>query len=249
MFISTMKPILLLALIAVVAGCSKGESSSIAAPVPAVSALNRRVSNREIPIRSSIDLVLLGDSLARGTGDESGSGLAGMLETELRSRGIGVDEADNLARDGARTNGLLARLGDSSVRRSIEDADVVVVSIGANDLFVDSRHRPGVSPDSVAAQVLERLDSIMSQIRELNPAARVFLIGLYNPFFDSEFSSVTARFIKKWNNALEDRYDRKDVTIIETYDVLDRPEMLGLDRFHPSAAGYRLIARRIAQEI
>lgn len=238
-----MKPILFLTLIALLAGCSREGASSVAAPS------SFSPPSRETPIRSSVDLLLLGDSLARGAGDESGSGLAGMLETELRGRGIGVDEANNLARDGARTGHLLARLRESTVRRSIEDADVVVVSIGANDLFVDSRHRPDISADSAAAQVLERLDSIIDQIRQLNPGARVFLIGLYNPFFESEFSSITARFVKKWNDALEDRYDRKNVTIIETYDVLDKPDMLGLDRFHPSAAGYRLIARRIAAEM
>src|SRR5689334_9994473 len=48
--------------------------------------------------------VILGDSLARGAGDESGLGIAGRLDDELRRRGVRARRTYNLGVNGARTN-------------------------------------------------------------------------------------------------------------------------------------------------
>lgn len=242
-----MKRILIsLAIAASVIGCSR-QTSAEAASVPV-----RRAQTPEsdaVPIRSSIDIVFLGDSLARGTGDESGEGLSGIVERELRQRGVAVGQSNTHAVEGARTGGLLTRMANPNMQQDIRESDVIVLSIGANDLFVDSRYRPNVSPESLSNDVLQRLDIIIARVHELNPEARIFLIGLYNPFFDKEFSPVAERFVQRWNDALVSRYDHQGVTIVETFDLLDNAEMLGLDRFHPSAAGYRAVARRIAAEM
>ena len=77
-------------------------------------------------------IAILGDSVARGAGDESHLGIAGNLP------GLSVT---NLGIDGARTFTVLRHLRSQTVRESVRGADAVIVSIGGNDLFGDTRAR------------------------------------------------------------------------------------------------------------
>src|ERR1051325_5451092 len=60
--------------------------------------------------QSIIVPLVLGDSLARGTGDETGLGIGGRLVQELRRRRVPVKDAVNLAVNGARTRDLETQL-------------------------------------------------------------------------------------------------------------------------------------------
>src|SRR5687767_6712006 len=79
-----------------------------------------------------INVALVGDSLAFGAGDESGKGLGGRLEPELRSRGIHSIVTTNLGATGATTRDLEKSLRQRATQSAIARANAVVVSIGAN---------------------------------------------------------------------------------------------------------------------
>jgi lysophospholipase L1-like esterase len=213
-------------------------SSQITRPRPSVAPV-RRVATRKVRV------VLLGDSLARGTGAENQNGFGPILEEALDKHGISATDVANFGRDGARTRSLLSRLGTEEVRDAIEDADVIILSIGANDLFVDPHHTRG-GTDEIIEQVLGRLDQAIDSIRSMNGQGQIFVIGLYNPFFESSFRPVAQSVIKRWNQNVGTRYENRGVQLIETVDLLDKPEQLSLDQFHPNGEGYRLIAERIA---
>ena len=55
---------------------------------------------------SIVTPIILGDSLARGTGDPAGLGIGGRLDQELRRRGIRAKKTVNIAVNGARTPGM-----------------------------------------------------------------------------------------------------------------------------------------------
>src|SRR4051794_21019255 len=59
--------------------------------------------------------LILGDSLARGTGDETGLGIGGRLAQELKRRNIKAKPAVNLAVNGAKTADLLQQLQSRNV--------------------------------------------------------------------------------------------------------------------------------------
>ena len=212
--------------------------SQITRPRPAVPPV-RRVATRDVRV------VLLGDSLARGTGAENQEGFTPILAEELEKHGLRATEVENFGRDGARTRSLVARLASEEVRQAVAKADVIILSIGANDLFVDA-HRTRAGSDEVIGQVLGRLDQAIDAIRSMNGQGPIFVIGLYNPFFESSFRPVAQSFIQRWNRSVETRYQNRGVRLIETVDLLDKPERLSLDQFHPNGEGYRLIAERIA---
>ena len=77
-------------------------------------------------------IVVVGDSVAHGAGDESGRGIAGNLVWQLNA------VVSNLGINGARTTDVLRLLQTAAARQAISDADAVVLSIGGNDLYGDS---------------------------------------------------------------------------------------------------------------
>lgn len=196
--------------------------------------------------------LILGDSLARGTGDETGLGIGGRLGPELQKRKIKAKPAVNLAVNGARTADLLQQLDSRNVRTLISQSDPIIISIGANDLWggTDWRNAPPRDPDAAMAVVLERIDRILHIVREANPKARVFLLGLYNPFAATPFGPRLTALVNQWNGKLLERFGGDaNVTIVPTSDLFSHRDRLSLDRFHPGDEGYALIAERIAESL
>lgn len=200
----------------------------------------------------TLRVVLLGDSLARGTGDESGLGIGGTLDAELDARKVDRRPTINLAINGARTPDLLRQLESRNVQQIIRESNVIVVSIGGNDLFggFGRMSAPPENPDAVMDGVLGRVEQIVERVREANPEARIFLIGLYNPFTGGQSGTRLGEFVNRWNGKLLDRFQKDpNLTIVQTYDLFSHRQRLSFDRFHPGREGYRLIGRRIAESL
>lgn len=83
----------------------------------------------------TLRVVALGDSLAKGTGDNTGSGFVRRALTGLQEQGAEVELLGNLAVNGLTTAGLLETLDDTGVQYALKQANVVILSIGGNDLF------------------------------------------------------------------------------------------------------------------
>jgi lysophospholipase L1-like esterase len=196
--------------------------------------------------------VILGDSLARGAGDESGLGIGGRLDDELKTRHLHANRTYNLGINGARTPDLLHQLEGGNVQSIIAQSNVVIVSIGGNDLWGgnDWKNAPPRDPDEVMDAVLSRVADGVSRIRKANPRARIFFIGLYNPFIDTPFGPRLTPLVKKWNAKLSQRFANDgNLVVVQTEELFAYHDRLSADRFHPSGEGYGLIARRIADAL
>jgi lysophospholipase L1-like esterase len=193
--------------------------------------------------------IILGDSLARGMGDESGLGIGGRLVEELRQRHITTRNIVNLAINGARTADLLRQLDSHNVRVLLAQSNVIIVSIGGNDLWGDNnwRNAPPSDPQRVMNGVLDRVTQVVKAVTVANPRARVFVVGLYNPFVTAPNGRLLTPFVNEWNARLVERFARNpNIVVVQTADLFNWHDRLSLDRFHPGGEGYRLIARRIA---
>jgi lysophospholipase L1-like esterase len=202
--------------------------------------------------RETIAPIILGDSLARGAGDPTGLGIGGHLEEELRRRKIAATEPVNIAVSGSRTADLLGRLESANVRRLLSEANVVIVSIGGNDLWGgnDWRDAPPPDPEAVMDEVLGRVVRVVEIVREANSNARVFLIGLYNPFRQTPFGDQLSPLVARWNARVIDRFSADpNVSLVQTADLFSHRDRLAVDRFHPGGEAYALIARRIADAL
>jgi len=205
------------------------------------------------PPRAMVVPLVVGDSLARGTGDESGLGIGGRLVDELRQRKVPVKNAVNLAVNGARTRDLEQQLESPNIRRLIGESNVVIVSIGGNDLWGDAnnfRSAPPRDPEKVMGEVLERVTKSVRTIRAANDTARIFVIGLYNPFGSAPMGRMLTPFVNCWNASLLQRFaNDPNVVVVQTSDLFAYRDRLSMDRFHPANEGYALIARRIADAL
>ncbi|HEY6842621.1 MAG TPA: GDSL-type esterase/lipase family protein [Thermoanaerobaculia bacterium] len=200
------------------------------------------------PPQGVVAPLIVGDSLARGTGDETGLGIGGRLVEDLRQRHIRTNNIINLAVNGARTNDLLEQLQSHNVQTLIAQANVIIVSIGGNDLWGDTwRNAVPQNPDVAMDAVLGRIRQSVSMIRHANPDARLYIIGLYNPFVGTRMGSMLTPFVNDWNSKLIDGFARDpNIVVVQTADIFKWRDRLSLDRFHPGNEGYALIARRIA---
>ena len=202
--------------------------------------------------RDVVAPVILGDSLARGAGDERGLGISGRLDAELRRRGIRARRTYNLGVNGSRTTALLRQLESPNVQQLLRDANVIVVSIGGNDLWggTDWRSAAPPDPEQVMTGVLTRIETAIERIRAVNPRARIFFIGLYNPFVSTPDGARLTSLVNRWNARLLEHFgDDPNFTLVATADLFSHRDRLALDRFHPGGEGYELIARRIAESV
>ena len=192
----------------------------------------------------ALRLVVLGDSVAHGAGDESGRGISGDL-----ARLTGA-HTSNLGINGARTKDVARLLGSNGAAAAVRVADAVVVSVGGNDLFGDriSKLESMLYPAMMMDRTIWRIDRLVRQIRELNPDTRVYLLGLYDPYRHSSLSAFLDRQVALWDSRLIAHFAAdSDVDVIRIADLFVYARRLStVDHFHPGQEGYKLIAQRIA---
>lgn len=202
------------------------------------------------PPARSMHVALLGDSLAYGVGDESGKGIAGRLEPELRSRGVDSMVATNLGAYGATTRDLAAKLRQPDARAAIATADAVVLSIGANDVrLLLTGGEPLRSPLAIAGDVLRNIERIVAELRLLNPDAQVLILGAYAPVAHGRAAEFLEPLIAIWDTMLALQFAADPlVTIVPMSDIVSAPNRLStLDSFHPGGDAYQEAAARIAE--
>lgn len=193
--------------------------------------------------------IIVGDSLARGAGDEKGLGISGRLDVELKQRRVPARRTWNVAVNGARTADLLVTLDRPNVQTLLRESNVIIVSIGGNDLWggSDWRNASPPNPDAAMNDVLARIENVIERIRKANPTARIFFIGLYNPFVTTPMGKQMTVLVNRWNARLLEHFGNDpDFTLVQTTDLFSHKDRLALDRFHPGGEAYALIARRIA---
>ncbi|MGE9214511.1 GDSL-type esterase/lipase family protein [Exiguobacterium aurantiacum] len=190
--------------------------------------------------------VALGDSLTRGVGSTSGAGYVQPVGETLDENGI---RTQNLAVSGARTEDLLAQLEQPEVRRTIENARYITLTIGGNDLFnrgenVDNFE--SVDIEQVVTDAKTNLNDIFEQVRGLNDTAQIVYIALYNPFQENENGEAFNQLILDWNASAASFGNAQRIDVIDPFAyVSDVSRDLATDQFHPSDRTYEKLAEDV----
>ncbi len=210
-------------------------------------------------VPENIQVVGLGDSLTQGVGDElKVGGYFTRLTTAIEDwKGVKGVEANNLAKRGRRSDQLIKQLEDPEIQNVVQNADVIFLTIGGNDLMkIVKRDLLDLKESSFYKELNnyeQRLDEIFGMVRGLNSDAVIVVGGLYNPLSIvtddvDEFENI----INDWNEAIEVRavVDGKSCFVPLT-DLFNSNENMvyHTDFFHPNAKGYEQMANRYIESI
>jgi lysophospholipase L1-like esterase len=219
-------------------------------------------------------IAAIGDSLAKGTGDDTGSGyVKRTVEGLTKSSGKTTTLLNNLGINGLTTKGLVTKLDEEGVQYVLKQSDIIILSIGGNDLFQgaqlfssgngkdDETADSNIPIEEITAERMrsvlpiaaEQLKLTLEKLREINPKATIIYVGLYNPFGDiKELSSIGNEVVTSWNNLAQTTINSDEfMTLVPTYDLFSHNlgRYLSSDHFHPNSDGYQQIANRIVQGI
>lgn len=251
--------LLLLACTLSISGCSSfHQEEAKENPVKQFGTLTKKsVPDDFIP--HDIKVVMVGDSLTEGVGDESKKGgyLPYLKELLEKEKGINKAELINFGVRGHRTTQLLDRLENPEVMNAVREADMVLITIGGNDIMKVLR-------DNISDLKLEDFDrekrlynqhlrEILTNIRSFNSGTSIVLVGLYNPFSSSlpEINEID-QVISDWNISSQNLTSQMDhAYFVEISDLFAENvnELLYTDYFHPNKKGYELIAQEVYRKL
>lgn len=209
---------------------------------------------KELPLRK-LTVLSVGDSLTQGVGDSTGQGgYLPYLHTMLKkNKGIKEVSIHNYGVKGNRTTQLLKRLKSPEMKPMLQKADLVILTIGGNDIMKVVRdHFDNLKlSDFITEKEMYRnhLTQIMETIVEQNPNTAIVLVGMYNPF-SKWFSDIKEMddIVSEWNKAGQSvvvKYPNAYFVEIDDIFLNTNEDLLYTDHFHPNDKGYKLIAQRL----
>lgn len=236
-------------------------SGGLALPSPSSPAGDDLLTAKDIRI------LAVGDSLTRGIGDSAGKGYVERVREGLAAAMNKETYVWNLAISGSKTADLLEQVehGDGRMLDYAKQANVILLTIGGNDLFqlgVSSGSNTDSPADPTALKLdfatvtkemptaIERLDKILSELSAANPKARIVYVMFYHPFLDYDTERAGSLYVQEWESkafAIANRLG--NVTVVPTYDLFQQVPVkyLYTDHFHPNPDGYARIAERVLQ--
>jgi lysophospholipase L1-like esterase len=173
----------------------------------------------------------------------------------------------NLAKPGATTSSLLDQLTDDETVAALRSADMVLVTIGANDFedATESTCAPGVSMTCFAPTLpamSSRLGEILTKLRNLSNA-RVVVTGYWNVFLDGQQARAKGaayvrdadKLTRQVNSVIEKRAGLGGALFADLYTAFkgdgdqDDTPLLAPDGDHPNAQGHQVIAHVIDMQL
>ena len=211
----------------------------------------------------------LGDSLAAGMIQDGsiGKGYSDFLAEMLEGDELLASYNKGFAVPGAKTTDVMTAIENNiamlssatkeevKILAEIKKADVITLSLGANDVLSTVKFNadgtitydlPTVT--KTIQQTAENMNTILEQISAINPSADVFVMGLYNPTPHlTNYSFVLNLLVSQIDTAIQKVVVAnrmyfvpiKDTMAANAAEYLPNPKNI-----HPSEIGYKGIAER-----
>jgi lysophospholipase L1-like esterase len=248
---------LLILFIFLMTSCSQSHQSALQPVKEATIQVYKPIPADFLPRKLTV--VSAGDSLTEGVGDSTDHGgyipyIKTMLEKEK-----GINEVDfyNYGVTGNRTTQLLKRLQSQEMKTALHQADLVILTIGGNDIMkVVTDHISNLQLSDFTKEkesYIVHLQQIMDTIIAENPQVSIVLIGLYNPF-SKVFSNIKEmdQIVSDWNQAGQTVVTNyPNAYFVDIHDIFQNTNenLLYTDNFHPNDKGYELIAGRLNETL
>jgi lysophospholipase L1-like esterase len=219
---------------------------SVFAKTPGAEVLTPAATPAEIP-PGNLFVLAMGDSLTRGRGDTEAGGYVGRVAELLRTGNRQV-AVENLGIDSLESSGLLDLVAHPNVDALAARADLILISIGGNDLS-HSLGRVRSGPEealALARDTLTRnLDVLLTRLRADSPRAKIRILSIYNPSF-GDLARADDTLILEWNDLIARAALAHGAEVVPIADLIaGHPTRLAADHYHPNSEGAALIARRV----
>lgn len=202
----------------------------------------------------------LGDSLVVGEGSDGFKvkGYTDYLKDYLENKNVLEKYVNKFAKGGLRIYDLINDIENNkkiiddkesiTLKNSLVKADLVTLSIGANDLL--SKFNNEYLSD---ADIYNYIDEMTNDLEKLIKIIRqyckedIVMIGYYNPFKNLDYDKYISYLNDKYSSlALE--YDISYVRIDDIFK--EHPEYLpNDDNIHPNEHGYKVIAKEVINKV
>lgn len=203
---------------------------------------------------NTIQLLILGDSVAKGTGDEKSKGFSSYLPENFKNNTSKEILVQNAGIDGLESIGLLEQLQSQRLEKVIINSDVIFISIGGNDIRRILSLNTLEKDDEFNVRLhsyQSNLKLIFKELRRTNPNSIIVFLGLYNPY-ERATSLEDARLLNTWNyNTQQLIEEDRNTLFIPTHDLLkyNLARYIAQDGLHPNSAGYQALSNRISKSV
>ncbi|NRD77279.1 L,D-transpeptidase family protein [Bacillus sp. BRMEA1] len=203
-----------------------------------------------------VDYVALGDSLAAGmtpegqdgpvvNGVDPNWGYPNYIAQDF-SKSYQLLKFVNYGVSGYKTDNVLADLAKADVQNEIKKATHITIDIGANDVLPLLKTDLNQVPQAITTAGTN-LYKILSTIDQLNPKAKVYVMGYYNPFpyYPQDQQAKLVPLLQGLNGAIQQDAVKNGATFVATDAVIAanyKNYITNPQNIHVSLPGYQVIA-------
>ena len=206
--------------------------------------------------------VALGDSLAFGIQNDGtiGKSYADYISADLDEENVQHDFTKQFAIPGAATGDVLDQLkNDPKVKLAVSKADLLTITVGANDFLNVLKSHPEDLQDPVKVQELMKnaitnYSQILGMIRQANPHVQIYIMGYYNSFYalPAEQQQPLKSLLLALNQSIELLANQPGVWYVPTLDAFEghySEYLPNPQNVHPNQDGYKTIASQFFMKI
>lgn len=201
--------------------------------------------------------VALGDSVAAGATpyDSLDAGYTDIIANKLAQKGLLGAFSKDFAVPGFATANIIELLDTAEVRQAVEQATMITLSAGANDVLGLVQQDAGgktvaydqLTANAVLNQMRIQYGELLDEVQLINPDAAIFAVGYYFPYphvMETQQQGVR-KMLATVNTIIENEAKARDIEFIDVAEGFDKD---GIDYVpnptdvHPNQEGYAAIA-------
>lgn len=204
----------------------------------------------------TINHLALGDSIIRGYRIPEEENLISRFTVQLEQQTGKQIVSNNEGIIGITSGKLNEKIQEGVFDEQIKDADIITLNVGGNDVLRAVKKSDLYSAlksfDELQSSFSENLTDITTKIGELNSAATIIFLELYNPMpADHQFYTLADKLLPKWNIKIyEVAKKTPSSVVVQTTKVINSENMQNLasDGVHPSPSGYTAISEQMLDQ-